>query len=203
MATTTTVLASSTESLVQFTTNASYPITNAYTNSSSTSYAQLTLSKKNSTSTMYFSGFDFSAIPSNATIQSVTVKFKGMVNSTSYVSAATVQAYAGATAKGSSTSFRTTSATAYTLSAGTWTRSELDNLKLYISAKAANNNNTKYIRVYGMDVAVTWDAPAETDSAYIKQGGVWREAVPYIKRSGAWVQVSPRDIDQSANYVVS
>lgn len=191
MATTTTVLASSVSDLSQFTANSSYPASRAYTNTSSTTYAQWSLSKKNSTSSMYFTGFDFSGIPSNAIISSITVKFKGMVNSTTYVSTATVQASYGTSVRGSATNFRSTTATVYTLSVGTWTRAELDNFRLYISAKAANNNNTKYIRVYGMEVSVTWDVPVETDALYIKIDGVYKEASNvYKKQNGVWMEVT-------------
>ena len=46
--------------MTNITQNSSYPITRAYTNTSSTTYSQLNVSKKNSTGSVDFDGFDFS-----------------------------------------------------------------------------------------------------------------------------------------------
>ena len=177
------ILANSNSGSVNFTaTN----IANAYTDTTSTTYAQLTVSKKNSTGEIYF-GFDFSSIPSNAVIQSMTVKFKGMVSSTTYISSATIQAHDGVSVRGTSSNYRSTSTTQIlTLNVGTWTREELNNFKLYLTARKGNNNNTAYARVYGMEVTVVYDVPEE--QMYMKQNGSWIpvQAV-YKKANGAWV----------------
>lgn len=152
-----TALASAYSNTTNYATNSSYPIRNAYTNSSSTSYCQLTCNQKDAQHSINFDGFDFSSIPSDATITSVTIKFKGMVSSTTYITAATVQAYSGSTAKGSATNYRTTSATTYTLTSGTWTREELDGLSIHVTATRGNRNNTCYSRIYGMEVNVSYE----------------------------------------------
>ena len=189
MATTTIVLPSSYESMTNLTANTSYPITRAYTNTSSTTYAQLNCSKKNAAGSVYFTGFDFSAIPTNATIVSVTIKVKCMVSSTSYITSASVQAYKGNSAVGSSNNFRTTTATTYTLTSGTWSRTDLDNLKIYFTATRGNTNSTCYMRIYGMEVTVVWDAP--TEQLYTKVNGSWVEvSAVYKKVNGVWVEQS-------------
>ena len=203
MATTTSgILASSYSAMTNFTINSSYPITRAYTNTSSTTYTQINVSKRNSTGTFSFTGFDFSSIPANAIISSVTVKFKGMVSSTSYISAATVRAQKNGTNVGSATSFRSTSASTYTLSVGTWSRADLDNFSLYISATRGNTNNTSYVRIYGMDVSVVWDAP--TEQLFYKENGTWTAASKvYKKVNGSWVQQTTLSgvFDPNTNYV--
>jgi len=135
--------------------------TRANTNSSSTTYAQVTC-KTGSRASSYFSlKFDLSSIPDNATITSVTCKFKARVSSTSYISTATGQLYANNTAVGSSVSCRSTSTTAtYTISnTGSWTRTELDNLLLRLTATRGTSQTTKaaYLYVYGADLTINYE----------------------------------------------
>lgn len=72
--------------------------------------------------------FEFD-IPEEATIVSVECQVKGHAENTSR-STANLQLYAGTTAKGSVSKFTSTSAQTVTLTTGTWTRSEIDSLKL-------------------------------------------------------------------------
>ena len=118
-------------------TNASRQISNAYNNANNTSSsARLTLaSNRNSarTSTMYLE-FDKSAlenIPSNATIGTITANVRYYVNNTTYVSAVSIQLHTNTTAKGSAVTNRPTTSTKYSITPGTWTRSELNNIRLY------------------------------------------------------------------------
>ena len=70
--------------------------------------------------------FDFSDIPANATIQSVSLSVKGHCENASQSSEiARCQAYSGNTTKGSSVDFTSTTDTVHTMSVGTWTREEL------------------------------------------------------------------------------
>jgi hypothetical protein len=86
-------------------------------------------SNNGSSSTAYIEySFEFD-IPENATIESVECQVKGHCENTSK-STAKLQLYAGSTAKGSVSKFTSTSAQTVTLTTGTWTRSEIDNLKL-------------------------------------------------------------------------
>lgn len=72
--------------------------------------------------------FEFD-IPTDATIVSVECKVKGHLENASR-SVANLQLYAGSTAKGSVSKFTSTSAQTVTLTTGTWTRSEVDDMKL-------------------------------------------------------------------------
>lgn len=70
-------------------------------------------------------------IPESATIDSVECTVKGHCESTSSSSEqADLQLYAGSTAKGSVSSFTSTSAQVLTLTTGTWTRDEIDSMVL-------------------------------------------------------------------------
>lgn len=77
--------------------------------------------------------FDFSSIPQNATIDSVSVKVYGCRENSTVDSThvAKVGLYAGTTLKGNEQEFSSTSNTIMTISnVGTWTREELQNAKL-------------------------------------------------------------------------
>lgn len=72
--------------------------------------------------------FEFD-IPEDAEIVSVACQVKGHAENTSR-STANLQLYAGSTAKGSVSKFTSTSAQTVTLTTGTWTRAEVDQMKL-------------------------------------------------------------------------
>lgn len=76
--------------------------------------------------------FDFSEIPSSATISSVEVKVYGAAEDTSQTSAhAEVELYSGSTKKSTTQKFTSTSNSTITVSSpGTWTRTELQSAKL-------------------------------------------------------------------------
>ena len=145
------------------TTGANSAVTNAYTDSDSTTSAFLTVpatyQNRLYEAYFYFDSNAISSIPNNATINSVTGKVKYNVSSTNTgrISAVTIQLYTNTTAKGSATTARTTTGTVYTLTAGTWTYSELQNIRLYVSAlRGTNTSNSAYLRFYGADVTVNY-----------------------------------------------
>lgn len=83
-----------------------------------------------SSSTAYIEySFEFDGIPEDADIVSVECQVKGHLENTSR-STAKLHLYAGSTAKGSESKFTSTSAQTITLTTGTWTRAEIDHLKL-------------------------------------------------------------------------
>ena len=109
-------------------------------------------------STVYFE-FDKTAlsdIPSEAEITSVAARVKYKVSSTSYVTAVSIQLHNNTTAKGSATTARSTTDAVYTMTAGTWTISELQNIRLYVSATHNASTNNAYLYLYGADVVVNY-----------------------------------------------
>ena len=92
--------------------------TNAYYDSSHTDqYATVTASST-SRGYVYFTldTSTVSSLPSNATITSVTAKFRARLSSTSRISSAAGQLYNSTSAMGSSTSIATTTVTEFTVS---------------------------------------------------------------------------------------
>ena len=138
--------------------SSSYPISNGYDAPSSSDAARLTCNTGSRATTYISYTFDVSSIPESATIDSVTCTARVYVSSTSYISTAVLQLYNGTTAKGSSTNARSTSASTYTLTPGTWTRSELENIEIRYTATRGTSNTTRtaYIYFYGAQLNIEY-----------------------------------------------
>ena len=156
-----------------------YPLTNPVgKDSTSTSMCRVNLKTGSGAESYVFYTFDFSAIPSDATIKSVSGKAKAYISQTSSFRVRTrqVQLYYGtSTAKGSASTM-STSTTALELTCGTWTRAELDNcrLRLYAVRGWASTSSTYYMGLYGADLTVTyeWNATEYTVTATATGGSV-------------------------------
>lgn len=132
---------------------------NAYDNVNSTDYSTINCNTGSRASSYVTYTFDVDGIPTGATINSVVCQAKARISSTSYISTATLQLYSGTTAKGSTTSFRSTStSTIYTLSPGTWTLSELENIRIRATATRGTSNTSRsaYIYFYGADLTINY-----------------------------------------------
>lgn len=137
----------------------SYPYTNAFANSTSTTYAEINPPSSTMTNpcTQRFGFGNFSDIPENAVINSISCTVKICSSNGSGLSIATVQLYNGDVAKGSEIDFHTSTDTTprQFTNTGSWTREELDNLELRIICKKSGNS-TRYVRFYGADLTVTY-----------------------------------------------
>lgn len=172
------------------------------------------------TATIYYS-FDFSSLPEDAIIESVSVRVGGHAESTTNSNRkSSLQLYAGSTAKGEEVSFTSTSKQVLTMTPGTWTRDELQEAKLGFTIGYYGG------LVNGVDFDVTYSLPnagktyyiytissvaedhiilinMETGSPvfYIKLGGVQKGiSAVYQKINGVWVEKQPSDLDRSAHY---
>ena len=131
---------------------------NAYTDINSTTYSTLSCNTGSQVSSWVTYTFDVTGIPSGATINSVTCQVKASVSSTSYIATAVLQLYTGTTAKGSTTSFRSNTATTYTLSPGSWTISELASARIRATATRGTSNTSRsaYIYFYGANLTINY-----------------------------------------------
>ena len=173
-------------SSVQSVTNATNPVGKGSTN---TTYATINLVTGSRETTTIYWPFDLSAIPSGAEIDSVSCKVKASVSSTIGVSSASVQLYSGSTSKGSSTSILSTSASAKTLSVGTWTSSELQNCRLCLKAQRDTDvtSNKRSLLFYGADLTVTYTY--KNEKFMLKLGGAWHDVARVFKKvNGIWVE---------------
>ena len=138
--------------------------------------------------------FDFSDVPINATISSMTVKCYGFTESTTHDSThkANIRLYSGSTAKGSEQYFTSTSNQTITLSnTGTWTAAELHDAALrfevaYYGGGIFGITWTVVYEVSGYIYTIT--AIAANHTIVVSSGGVTQTA--YIKRNGSWTAVS-------------
>ena len=141
--------------------SSSYPITNAYTDSSSTTYAQVSWKTGSGAETYVYLKFNFSAIPSNATIKSVTAKAKGYVNTTnsSRVTTRQMQLATGTTLKGSALTISNSTSEQTFSSVGTWTRAELldAGVRYYVKRGTSNTSSNYSLRMYGATMTVTYE----------------------------------------------
>lgn len=182
--------------------------------SSSTGSDYFSTTQGGSGSTWIEYAFDFSDIPTNATITSVSVQVRGHAEDISQSrQIATVQLYSGSTTKGSSIDFTSNSDANYTLSnVGTWTATELHNAKLRFT-----------IGVYGgLITGVTWTVTYTASKFYTYTYTVSGDATiavtigstggmkTYIKVNDSWVQYSKifkkingSWVEQSSNPFVS
>lgn len=136
--------------------DSSHPIDRGYTDASSTTYTRFNITASR-TAEVYFT-FDTSNIPANATITSVSARGKAKVSSTTRVTNTVMQFYSGTTAKGSNRTFASTTASTQTITVGSWTRSELSNLRLKIGGTASSSSSSKRIDFYGADITIEYTA---------------------------------------------
>ena len=141
--------------------SSSYPITNAYTDSSSTSYCQVNWKTGSGAETYVYLRFDFSSIPSGATIKTITAKAKGYVNTTnsSRVTTRQMQLATGTTLKGSALTLSNSTSEQTFSSVGTWTRNELQSagIRYYVKRGTSNTSSSYNIRMYGATMSVTYE----------------------------------------------
>ena len=149
-----TLIPSSYSDLSNMTIDSQYGVNNAYTNADSNNYCRFNVTQSR-TGSVYLL-FDTSSIPAGATITSVTARGKARVSSTTRITNTQMQLYSGTTAKGSNTAFASTTATTRNLTAGSWTRSELNDLRLFIGGTASSSTSSRRIDFYGADVTVTY-----------------------------------------------
>lgn len=194
-------------------------ISNAYNSSSNTSnYATLDIAGGSTTGSIYFTFSDLN-IPSVATIlscsASAAIQFSR--NGSSSGVTASCQMYSGTTAKGSSQTITTSATdvarTVYNFTMGTWTASELNNARLYITCTNSASSTHRYIYVYGADLSVTYEidgyiytytisnvqadhtivvtyASGPSYNIYVKQNGSWVKGTLYVKDSNTWKEAS-------------
>lgn len=141
--------------------SSSYPITNAYTDSSSTTYAQINWKTGSNAETYVYLKFDFSSIPVGATIKTVSAKAKGYVNTTnsSRVTSRQMQLATGTTLKGSALTMSNSTSEQTFSSVGSWTRAELQDagVRYYVKRGTSNTSSTYNLRLYGATMTVTYE----------------------------------------------
>lgn len=171
-----------------------------YTDIDSTNYATISCTASNNTTQYhaYIRGFNFSSIPTGSTINSFAIKIKGyeyrantstsyaprLVNGTTAISGTTATASFG------------TSTKTITIPTGSLTWSDItgySNFGVRVTIRKANSNNTGYLYIYGVEIAVDYTEPAPGPSydVRVKQNGAWVQAsAVYVKQNGTWSEAT-------------
>lgn len=134
---------------------------NACTNTSSTTYARMPIGQQVANNMIY--SFDVSEIPSDATIESVSCVVKASTSTSSNITTKTVQLYSGTTAKGSSSTIPTTTGGTVTLSPGSWTRQELENIRIRFDGYYGGTSSNYNIDFYGADLTIQYTGYIDSD----------------------------------------
>ena len=166
---------------------------NMYAESGSTGYVDYT--------------FDFSGIPSGATISSVEVKAYGRRENSSIDSShmAKIGLYSGSTLKSIEQEFTSTSMQTITIAnPGTWTRAELQSAKLRFTVAYYGGaiSGISWTISYAIDGYQYTISNVQTDHVivvkllntgnivYIKVNGTWKESQDIlVKSNGSWVSI--------------
>ena len=187
----------------------SNPTSNGLTDSASTTYCLASANTGTNAETYLTYAFDCSAIPENAVIESVTCSVKAGVSNTSYLTTRYAQLYCGDSEKGNQSSslaqFSTwgTDPTAISFNGGSWTREELNDVRIRIYAQRGTSNVTSNaaIRFYGATLAVTYSVPAaytltnvQTDHAITIEKAPTHSVTVSSTYAGATGSVSPADV---------
>lgn len=184
---------------------------NMYSPSGSTGYAAYT--------------FDFSTIPSNATIEEIAVRCYGHRENSSIDSShvSNVALYYGSTMKGEDVDFPSTSNSLVTIeNTGTWTRAELDDLTLrhtvgyygglvlgitievtYSTGSGIDHYTYTYTVNGDSTIAVTIGSVTPTgDKIFCKINGSWVQASKeLVKVNGTWREVSKVYVKTNGSWV--
>lgn len=176
-----------------FATDSSYPATNGCHDTTNNTYARFKLATP--TQHVIYS-FDTSAIPATATILSVSCDVKAYIGSTSSsITTKTAQLYAGTTAKGSTTTVPTTNSTWAIENTGSWTATEVRNIRLRFDGYYPNSSSY-YLYVYGAELTVTYETDnyvyvytmpnlSADHTILVASAGV---SIPFrVKNNGSWV----------------
>ena len=132
----------------------SSPASNAYTSCDSETYCDYNPAT-GGIGGPFFTFGNFNIIPENATINSVSCNVKIRCSNQNGMVSATTQLYSGETPKGEQINFTNSTSTdvrSFT-NTGTWTRSELDDLRIVILAQRTSNRRVYF---YGADLEITY-----------------------------------------------
>lgn len=142
--------------------------TNMYTNTDSTTYAQITHNRASTTAYyLYIHGFNFSSLPSDAEISEFTVKIKGLESGLSTNATYRISLYNNTTAISDTTASTSlsTSAQTITIPTGSLTWSTMEgyrnNFRIRVPLRRNSSNTSGYVRIYGAEIEVTYTVPVQ------------------------------------------
>ena len=180
---------------------------NGLTPASSTTYSQVSSNTAANSESLLVYNFDCSAIPQDAVIDSISCSAKGSA-STNYFTTRTFQLYAGDTAKGSPVTISNN--TVQSLTPGTWTREELNDIRIVERVVRGTSTTSQRFRFDGATLTITYSVPASYTINNVQEAHtITIEEAPYygvtIQNSyaGASFSVEPTKIYSGRDAVVT
>ena len=179
-------------------------INNAYTDISDSSYADCSLSGR-TTGNLYLNLGPID-VPSSATITNVECQASLQIsrNGSSSGMTAECQMYSGNTAKGSATTLVTSATdvarTTYTLNIGSWSASELENARFYLTMYNGASSTVRHVYVYGISFTITYTISGyvytytitnvRANHTIVVSAGSGPSEHMYAKINGTWTEFS-------------
>ena len=175
--------------------DASYPLSNGLTSSSSDTFAVLNLNKGGGAVSKLAVKFDVSNIPTNAKINSISCTIKAKIsNSYSNILRGIAQLYCGTAGLSSEIELGLSEVAQSFSETGLWDRESLDELILLITCTRGSlyTNSSQTLRFYGADLTVDYTGGGSSGPVLsTKVNGSWvNVSKVYKKVSGIWVEQS-------------
>lgn len=175
--------------------DASYPLSNGLTSSSSNTFTVLNLNTGSGAVSKLAVKFDMSKIPTDAKINSISCKIKARIsNGQSYILRGVAQLYCGTAGLSSEIDLGTSVVAQSFNDTGWWDRESLDDLILLITCTRGylSVNNSQTLRFYGADLTVDYTGGGSSGPVLsTKVNGSWvNVSKVYKKVSGIWVEQS-------------
>ena len=175
--------------------DASYPLSNGLTSSSSDTFTVLNLNKGSGAVSKLAVKFDMSKIPTDAKVNSISCKIKARIsNSSPYVLTGIAQLYCGTAGISGEIELGTIAVAQTFNDTGWWDRESLDDLILLITCTRGmlSATNSQNLRFYGADLTVDYTGGGSSGPVLsTKVNGSWvNVSKVYKKVNGIWVEQS-------------
>lgn len=174
--------------------DASYPLSNGLTSSSSDTFTVLNLNKGGGAVSKLAVKFDVSKIPTNAKINSISCTIKARIsNASPYILSGVAQLYCGTSGLSSEIDLDTSVVSQSFSENGWWDRESLDKLILLITCTrgSLSTSNSQTLRFYGADLIVDYTGGSSGPVLSTKVNGSWvNVSKVYKKVNGIWVEQS-------------
>lgn len=188
--------------------DASYPLSNGLTSSSSDTFTVLNLKTGGGAVSKLAVKFDVSKIPTNAKINSISCTIKAIIsNSYSGILSGVAQLYCGTAGLSSEIDLGLSEVAQSFSETGLWDRESLDKLILLITCTRGSlyYNNSQTLRFYGADLTVDYTGGGSSGPVLsTKVNGSWvNVSKVYKKVNGLWVEQTDIEnlFDAQTNYV--
>jgi hypothetical protein len=165
-------------------------------------FATWNISQLTATGSVDLSGFDFSTIPAEAVITSVSIRVKGYVNQTGRHQAPLAELFVGGVSRGGAQTLSphvNTTTNIYTAFTRTMTAAELRAGNFFVRFTARRGDSTLAANTYLDWCEITVDYAVAAESAQVWNGTSWQ--VPEIWNGTRWVPGSEAEVWNGTQWI--